>query len=169
MAEWIAGLLAADLPRPTNAGATTTLVLDYYHAAQHVHAAGRAAFGEGTAGADAWVTRVLAALNDGPFGRLWDLLARTRSRLRAPARRAAVDGLMRCLAERRPKVDYPAFRAAGLDVGSGPTEAMCKASSRRMKGVGMRWAVRNLEPMVALKALHQSDLWPAYWSSRLAA
>ena len=76
---------------------------------------------------------------------------------------------MRYLAERRPKVDYPAFRAAGLDVGSGPTEAMCKALSRRMKGVGMRWAVRNLEPMVALEALHQSDLWPAYWSSRLAA
>ncbi len=53
MAEWIAGLLAADLPRPTNAGATTTLVLDSYHAVQHVHAACRAAFGEGTAGADA--------------------------------------------------------------------------------------------------------------------
>ena len=46
---------------------------------------------------------------------------------------------------------------------------MCKALSRRMKGVGMRWAVRNLEPMVALEALHQSDLWPTYWSSKLAA
>ena len=168
-AEWIAGLLATDLPRPTGAGATTTLVLDYYHAAEHVHAARRALFGEASADGDAWAERVLAALNDGTFDALWDVPAGTRARLRSPPKRAAVDGLMRYLAERRPKVDYPAFRAAGLDVGSGPTEAMCKALSRRMKGVGMRWAVRNLEPIVALEALHQSDLWPTYWSSKLAA
>ena len=175
-AEWIAGLLATDLPRPTKPGATTTLVLDYYHAAEHVHAARRAAFGDGSADGDAWAGRVLAALNDGPFDRLWGLLAETRARLRAPPKRAALDGLMGYLAERRSKVDYAAFRAAGMDVGSGPTEAMCpfdsaqgEALSRRMKGVGMRWAARNLEPMVALEGLHQSDLWPAYWSSRLAA
>ncbi len=76
---------------------------------------------------------------------------------------------MRYLGERREKVDYAAFRAAGLDIGSGPTESMCKSLGRRMKGIGMRWTPANAESMVALEALHQSQLWPAYWSTRLAA
>ena len=84
-AEWIAGLLATDLPRPTGAGATTTLVLDYYHAAEHVHAARRALFGEASADGDAWAERVLAALNDGPFDALWDVPAGTRARAAVPA------------------------------------------------------------------------------------
>jgi hypothetical protein len=33
----------------------------------------------------------------------------------------------------------------------------------------MRWTPANAESMVALEALHQSQLWPAYWSTRLAA
>lgn len=46
---------------------------------------------------------------------------------------------------------------------------MCKSLSRRMKGIGMRWTAANAESMVALEALHPSELLSAYWSSRLAA
>ena len=163
-AEWIARLVGDNLP-----GATTTAVLDYYHAAQHVHQAGRAVFGESNPDGRAWAGGVLKQLLGGPFDALWQTLVDTRSGLRAPAKRAALDGLMRYLGQRREKVDYPAFRAAGLDIGSGPTESMCKSLGRRMKGIGMRWTAGNAESMVALEALHQSDLWSAYWSTRLAA
>ena len=163
-AEWIARLVEQGLPR-----GRTTVILDYYHASQHVHQARRAAFGESSPEGRAWAERVLEQLLGRPFEELWQTLAETRSRLRSPAKREALDGLMRYLGQRRAKVDYPAFRAAGLDIGSGPTESMCKSLSRRMKGIGMRWTAANAESLVALEALHQSDLWSSYWSSRLAA
>jgi hypothetical protein len=162
-AEWIARLAEQNLPR------NKTVVLDYYHASQHVHQARRAAFGESDSQGQAWAERVLKQLLGESFDALWQTLADTRSKLRAPAKRRALDDLMRYLGQRREKVDYPAFRAAGLDIGSGPTESMCKSLSRRMKGIGMRWTAGNAESIVALEALHQSDLWSAYWSTRLPA
>ena len=161
-AEWIAGLVDRNLPRKT------TVILDYYHASQHVHQARRAVFGEGPQG-QAWADQVLERLSGKPFEQLWQTLVETRSRFKARGKRKALDELMRYLSQRQEKVNYPAFRVAGLDVGSGPTESMCKSLSRRMKGIGMRWTARNAESMVALEALHQSNLWSAYWSTRLAA
>jgi hypothetical protein len=162
-AEWIARLVDAHLPR----GATA--ILDYYHASQHVHQARRAVFGESDPGGTAWADRLLGQLLTRPFGELWESLVQTRARVRARAKREALDALMRYLGDRREKVDYAAYRAAGLDIGSGPTESMCKALGRRMKGVGMRWTAANAEAVVALEALHQSQLWSTYWSTRLAA
>jgi hypothetical protein len=162
-ADWIARLAEQNLPDKT------TVILDYYHASQHVHQARRVVFGESSPDGQAWTDRVLGQLSGEPFGDLWQTLVETRARLRAPAKRKAVDDLMRYLNQRQEKVNYPAFRVAGLDIGSGPTESMCKSLSRRMKGTGMRWTARNAESMVALEALHQSDLWSTYWSTRLAA
>jgi hypothetical protein len=162
-AEWIARLAEQNLP------GKTTVILDYYHASQHVHQARRALFGEVDAHGHAWVDQVLGQLSDGPFQDLWQTLLDTRSKLRSPAKRKALDDLMRYLSQRQEKVNYPVFRAAGLDIGSGPTESMCKSLSRRMKGIGMRWTAGNAESMVALEALHQSNLWSIYWSTRLAA
>ena len=89
-------------------------------------------------------------------------MVKTRSTLRSKPKREAMDALMRYLLERKEKVNYASFRQTGLDIGSGPTESMCKSLSRRMKGIGMRWTPRNAESMVALEALHQSSLWSKY-------
>jgi hypothetical protein len=162
-AEWIANLVEANLP------AETTVILDYFHASQHVHQTRRTVYGEENAQGNDWADRLLAELCGGDWERAWELLVQTRSRLRSKVKRKSLDELMGYLIERREKVDYASFRAAGYDVGSGPTESMCKSLSRRMKGIGMRWTGRNAESMVALESLHQSGLWPTYWSTRLAA
>ena len=162
-AEWIANLVQANLP------AETTVILDYFHASQHVHQTRRTVFGEENADGNQWADQLLGEISGGGWDRAWELLVQTRSRSRSKLRRKSLDDLMRYLIERREKVDYASFRAAGYDVGSGPTESMCKSLSRRMKGIGMRWTGRNAESMVALESLHQSGLWPNYWSTRLAA
>ncbi|MDQ3456321.1 MAG: hypothetical protein M3513_12870 [Actinomycetota bacterium] len=162
-AEWIAKLADAHLPP----GAT--VILDYYHASQHVHQARRAVFGESGPDGQAWADRLLGQLLTRPFDELWQALVETRAPLRARTKRQALDDLMRYLSERREKVDYARFRAAGLDIGSGPTESTCKSLARRMKGIGMRWTAANAESVVALEALHQSQRWSAYWLTRLAA
>jgi len=162
-AEWIAHLVRDNLP------AGTTVILDYFHASQHVHQARRTVFGEENAEGNAWADRLLEDLCGGGWDRAWERLVETRSRLRSKVKRKALDDLTGYLLERREKVDYASFRAAGYDIGSGPTESMCKSLSRRMKGIGMRWTGKNAESMVALESLHQSGLWPNYWSTRLAA
>lgn len=162
-AEWIARLIDANLP------VQTTVILDYFHASQHVHQARRTLYGEDNADRDQWSEKVLETLSKGKWPDLWELLLQTRCRLRSKPKRKAADDLMSYLLERREKVDYARFRAAGYDVGSGPTESMCKSLSRRMKGIGMRWTGKNAEAMIALESLHQSDLWPNYWKTRLAA
>ena len=162
-AEWIAGLVEANLPRDA------TVILDYYHASQHVHQARRGVFGESNAEGRAWAERLLEQLSERPFDEVWQTLVQARAPLRATSKRQALDELMRYLSQRRKKVDYAVFRAAGFDIGSGPTESMCKSLSRRMKGIGMRWTAKNAESMVALESLHQSYLWSNYWSTRLAA
>jgi hypothetical protein len=162
-AEWIARLLDANLP------AKTTVILDYFHASQHVHQARRMLFGEENAQGDRWSENVLETMSKGKWQDLWELLLQTRSKLRSKTKRKAADDLMSYLLQRRGKVDYASFRSAGFDIGSGPTESMCKSLSRRMKGIGMRWTGRNAEAMIALESLHQSALWPNYWSTRLTA
>jgi hypothetical protein len=162
-ADWIANLIESSLP------GRTTVILDYFHASQHVHQTRRTVFGEESADGNAWVDRLLGAMSKGSWENAWELMIQTRSRLRSKTKRKSLDDLMRYLMERREKVNYATFRAAGYDVGSGPTESMCKSLSRRMKGIGMRWTGKNAESMVALESLHQSNLWPKYWSTRLAA
>ncbi len=162
-AEWIARLIETALPKHT------TPILDFYHAAQHVHQARRVVFGEDNTSGAAWADQVLKSLSESPWETCWELLIGTRSKLRSSCKRKSMDDLMRYLLERKEKVNYADFRAAGYDIGSGPTESMCKSLSRRMKGIGMRWTTRNAEAMVALESMHQSSLWPHYWKSRVRA
>lgn len=162
-AEWIAGLIETTLPRHT------TPILDFYHAAGHVHQARRVVFGENDPAGCAWADQMLELLLQSPWESVWQKMMATRSRLRSVTKRKSMDELMGYLLRRREKVAYADFCAAGYDIGSGPTESMCKSLSRRMKGIGMRWTGRNAEAMVALECIHQSGQWPAYWRSRALA
>src|SRR5207248_2877893 len=82
-------------------------------------------------------------------------------RLGSVTRRAGVGG------ERRVMIDYPAFERRGWNIGTGPVESMCKVTTWRVKGPGMRWDGDNAEAMVALECLRQSNLWDAYWKLAL--
>ncbi|HYT88037.1 MAG TPA: hypothetical protein VEL76_04900 [Gemmataceae bacterium] len=64
-------------------------------------------------------------------------------------------------------IKYPEFAAQGRQIGSGPTESMCKATTHRIKGRGRRWDGDNAESSMALEALEQSDGWQAYWEAQL--
>jgi hypothetical protein len=163
-AEWIARLIDANLPKNK-----TTAILDFYHASEHVHASRRVVFAEADAAGDAWANDVLKRMLEGTWEALWDELIQTRNRVRSSAKRRSLDGLMQYLSSRRDKINYSHFKAAGLKIGSGPTESGCKSEARRLKGIGMRWKARNAEAVMALEGLHQSHLWPTYWSQRLAA
>jgi hypothetical protein len=163
-AEWIAGLIDRNLPKKK-----TTVILDFYHAAEHVHQTRRIVYGEENEEGKQWAGALIDGLLHQPFDAWWEELVKTRGRVRAAAKCKSLDGLMQYVLKRREKLDYARFRSLGLKIGSGPTESGCKSESRRLKGVGMRWNPANAEALMALESLHQSNLWPTYWKSTLKA
>ena len=97
----------------------------------------------------------------------------SRAASRSPARRQAADSGapgLHYVAERRDMIRYPEFspRKKGWQIGSGPTEAMCKTTTARLKRSGMRWDADNADPGApGLAGLEQSDQWKLYWQTRL--
>jgi len=144
----------------------SALGLDFYHLSQQVHEGRRAAFGEAGAGGSAWVGEVLHAARPTGYESFWEKLVDWRGRWRGGKREAA-DGLLHYVAQRRALIAYDEFERRGGQIGSGPIAAMCTAPPRRLKGPGMRWDGDNAEAIMALEALHQSNLWDRYWTNAL--
>ncbi len=160
-AEWIAGVLKACLPEEK-----TTFILDFYHAAEHVHKARREVWGDTSPEGQEWAKQLIGGMYEEAFESWSQRLIDARARLRSPAKRHAMDALIGYLFSRKEKIEYARFRAQGFKIGSGPTESACKSESRRLKGIGMRWMQDNADAMLALEALHQSNLWQSFWKSQ---
>lgn len=62
------------------------------------------------------------------------------------------------------RMQYTDFKANGYYIGSGPVEAACNTIvKQRAKRAGMHWTIAGLDPILALRTLHQSrdhTLWP---------
>jgi hypothetical protein len=146
--------------------------LDFYHLAENVHKARRAVYGEedpkdAKAPGNAWAAGLLHTAKHQGYQALHEELVAWKARWRGRKQRAAAQRLLDYVDDRRAMIKYPEFVAQGRDIGSGPTESMCRATTERLKGVGMRWDADNAEALMALEALDQSGEWPLYWKFRL--
>ena len=81
----------------------------------------------------------------------------------------ALESLREYVGKRVGMTDYPSFRQAGYDCGSGPTESFCGTLTLRLKGRGMYWDKDNAEAIMALGSLYYSNLWTNYWAKQRAA
>jgi hypothetical protein len=143
-------------------GLVDALGLDYYHLRENVQRARLAVYGEeSTAGQD-WREKVMGLFYEWGYEAAWDTLVAWRSSLRGGKRKAA-DRLLGYIAERRETIRYPQFRDRGWQIGSGPTEAQCKAATQRLKGRGRRWDRANAEALMALECLENSHAWHLHW------
>jgi hypothetical protein len=148
--------------------------LDFYHFAENVHKARWAVYGEEgpedeEAPGNAWAASVLHTAKQESYVRLeeavWDWAFSWR---KGSAKRKAAEALLNYMSERDGMIRYKEFIEQGRQIGSGPTESMCKATRQRVKGRGMRWDADNAEALMAIEALEQSGAWQAYWDSLLA-
>lgn len=138
-------------------------ILDYYHLQEHVTETSHKLFGEGTPESVAWREEIAGMVwNQGSLVML-DRLGELLKTLRSPGKRDAVKSLRRYVGSRVDMTDYPSFRAAGYDTGSGPTESVCGRLTKRLKGSGMRWDKCNAESMMALASIYYSGQWDSYW------
>lgn len=145
-------------------------VLDFYHAATHLHSAAEALFGQGPE-AEAYYERWRTTLRDqedGVASLLRSLLYyRNRARLSASAQRA-LDTQLNYFRQHAALMQYADFRAAGLPIGSGVTEAGCKELVKaRFCRSGMRWKRSSGTPILQLRAIKLSQQWDSFWSKVL--
>jgi hypothetical protein len=145
-------------------GLVNDLGLDYYHLRENVQKARLAVYGEESAEGRSWRETVMSLFYEHGYEAAWDHLLAWRSTLRGGKREVA-DRLLGYVAERRETIRYPQFRSRGWQIGSGPTEAQCKASTQRLKGRGRRWDKANAEAVMALDCLNNSHAWHLYWTT----
>ncbi len=69
------------------------------------------------------------------------------------------------IANNKDRMRYLALREAGLPVGSGATEGACKSVvGFRTKRSGQRWHDEGVSAVLTLRAIHQSNRLPRFWS-----
>jgi hypothetical protein len=158
-APWLQGFL--DHHRPD-----AIRVLDFPHAIEHLGTAAQATFGTGSSEATAWLDLQAHALKHaGPRPVLAALrqlpVAQARDPTTAGAARVATPSY---LVTREAQLDCPRFRAAGYPIGSGAVESANKlVVEARLKGSGMHWAPRHVNPMLALRTVACNQRWAETW------
>jgi hypothetical protein len=146
------------------------LGLDFYHLSENVHRARRAVFGDDASEGMAWADELMHVFKHEGYDAAWERLVQWRAALaRSRKRKAAADRLLKYVAARQGMIRYPAFRAAGWQIGSGPTESQCKLCTKRLKGHGRRWDRPNATAVAALDTLDRSGQWQKFWPNASAA
>ena len=157
-AKWIWNIADQHFPHATQ-------IVDYFHAREHL----------------ADLSKILTPVLQDPVGfeqHLVDALDLGDT----PAITAAVDRLD--LPEQAPDLAKPAatevgyftgnhhrrqyadFKANGYYIGSGPVESACNTIiKQRAKRAGMHWTIAGLDPVLALRTLHQSGREHVLWAT----
>ena len=136
-------------------------IVDRFHAKQHLSDVAKSIYGATSDLARAWAH---ARCDDLDAGDLDAVL--TALREHAPhddEARKCVDYVDR----NRARLDYPAFRAAGLCTSTGVVEAGCKvAIGTRCKRAGMHWTVAGANAIIALRCCKLSGRFEPFWERR---
>jgi hypothetical protein len=161
-------------PRRPGRLLTWTWAIDFYHACGYITKMSEALFYSGVR-ATSWARKMRHWLRDKGNGvfRVLHSAAALRSRSHRTWTRAETkafrDGY-RYLRKRKPFMAYAAYRARGLPIGSGITEAACKTVfTQRLKQSGMTWEIEGGQVIVDLRTIWLSRVWDEVHGAYLAA
>ncbi len=152
-------------------------IVDYYHAAEHLHEAARAVLGRDAPEASTLAGQLKDQLWDGAAGEVIAILKGHAERLGPPRESDSPDHPRRVLANNvgyfqghHQHMDYPKYRAKGWPIGSGLTESAVKLFNKRVKGTEQFWNLDGVESILSLRAmwLSQDGRWTRYWNTRPA-
>jgi hypothetical protein len=131
----------------------TTGILDFYHAAQQLWKAAAAWLDGRTSRARRWFGWARHRLRHGhPDGVLADLAEALEVESLPDSVRETVMTVYAYLDRHRDHIDYEAYKALGLPLGSGMVESACKwLIQQRFKGVGMRWSEEGFNHLLHLR------------------
>ena len=160
-AIWIWNLAADQFP-----GAI--LIVDFYHASEHVHTVSRWLFPPDEEARRRWVHVALYLLDRGEIESLVTIIRRLL--LHHPGLAEKLENEAQYFERNTEKMRYPKFRAQGLFVGSGVIEAGCKTViGSRLKQSGMFWTVEGANQIIALRCCRISGKFEDFWEAGAGA
>lgn len=164
-AAWIDGVCEEHFLHPAR-------IVDYYHAAEHVHDCAQAVWPEDEAKRKALAEQWKTLLWKGRIEELIEPLKRESARMGEPLKEDAADHPRRVLqrnvgyfAKHAEHMKYPQYRRRGWPIGSGTVESGMKQLNKRMKGTDQFWNTEGAESILALRGqwLSQDGRWEHYW------
>jgi hypothetical protein len=144
------------------------VILDFYHAAGHLSDWAKAWHPDDAAAAGRLAAGWCHRLKHEGGAAVLEALAALDVSGRAAAVREAHRQLVGYVTNQVHRMDYPAYRAKGWQIGSGPVESACKqVVGQRLKGSGMRWSEAGADALCHLRALFRSEAsqWDAFWAT----
>jgi hypothetical protein len=153
-ADWLQGFLDLHCPAALR-------ILDFPHAAEHLNLLLQAVQQAGMDLPADLLERLCHRLkHHGPR-----LLMRLLSRLPAPLmQQEGVREHVGYLCKREALMQYPRYREQGWPLGSGMVESANKlVVEARLKGAGMHWQARHVNPMLTLRNAVCNERWQETW------
>ena len=128
-------------------------IVDYYHACEHVHAiVNQLSFM--LAHPEQLANQLIACLDRGDIDAMAKIITDMRLRPKLAAR---IDKQLDYFRVNAARMRYDSYEAKGWFIGSGQVESACKTIvAQRAKQSGMRWTIAGLDPIITMRALHQS-------------
>jgi len=142
-------------------------VVDFWHASEYL-AAAAPGIRRGKTQRAQWLEEACHRLKH-ETGAVTELIAefeqaRDQLSTKSPAR-DALDRAISYFGNHQERMKYALYRAMGMPIGSGVTEAACKSVVKeRLCGSGMKWTKNGAENTLTLRALTKSeDRWEQFW------
>jgi hypothetical protein len=158
-AAWIWELARVNLP-------FAIMILDLYHALEHLQTLTDALQGEKTPASRALWEQWRAALLEDQVGTVI-AQARGQAALLPEAHRPAALAQIGYLENNQARMRYGTYRQQGLFYGSGVVEAGCKTViGKRLKQSGMFWTVPGAENVLIMRCAIYSRRFDDYWNAR---
>lgn len=147
-----------------------TWIVDFYHASQYVSKLAESLFGDTSAGKD-WARKMCKWLKHKPNAVYRVLHAAAHHHSEKQLTNKAEKSYHTAYAylnEHSASLDYAAYRARGLPIGSGVTEAACKTViTQRFKQSGMAWGVEHGQLILNLRLTRLSHVWAPVYAAYL--
>ena len=139
-------------------------LLDFYHAAEHLHQTAAALSTEGIA--NAWWHRRMDQLKAGELGNFFAALKLIAKRSQTSDPAVSPERLLRYFEENRGRLGYADALRKKLPIGSGVVESAARhIVQQRLKQSGMRWSLPGAQAVLNLRTRHRSGQFEQYWEN----
>jgi hypothetical protein len=160
-APWIWNLVALHYPQVPQ-------LLDFYHAAEHLHATATAIW-RGAA-AETWWQRRLHQLREGRIEKFFAALRRLARTHHSADPATSPQRLLQYFQDNRARLGYRWARDQNLPIGSGAVESAARhIVQQRLKQSGMRWSDTGAQAVLNLRTCHRNGDFEQYWENYAAS
>lgn len=142
--------------------ASSKELVDWYHAADHLHQAQALLFPTPSKQAEAWYRSQADLLFAGRAPEVADTLWAAAAGKPAPVAQSLSEQAT-YFANNQARMNYQALQQAGFPIGSGMIESGCKQFKVRFCGPGMRWSVPGVKRLLPIRSAVLSGSFEDRW------